>query len=378
MLALTTHLDGETDRDDEVFVGDLRPGDQIVIDLGLDGSYTRTVDSVRQLVSGRWLVEYVRPCIPSSGVFGENDSVPRIPTATINHQEDTVNTTTGKRIVEQRLIDLWPGDVLSNGQVIREIEVLDSYIGTPEGLQVRVVFGQPGREDREEILPYDKVVPHWADVTDQSEYKLETFGPYDGPAGRTEASTYISADGSPWQIAVEGEQLRVILGDLAYTDLSLWEIVGRTPERVEQLGRDLSETGPLAAAEIGEILKAAQRLLRKSWSESPGQRMVVTSGRPTIAWVPELKEKLDAADEAALEADTRPSLKPEPGLSSLAFAYALAAQLSLKKEWAAGAAPDTFSKVRVLHRGCANEAAYWTFETSTGETYVVQVERRAS
>lgn len=62
-------------------------------------------------------------------------------------------------------------------------------------------------------------------------------------------------------------------------------------------------------------------------------------------------------------------------LSSMAFAYALAAQCSLRKEWGEGTAPDTFTPIKVLHRGCANEAAYWTFEASTGERYAVEVQR---
>ena len=78
----------------------------------------------------------------------------------------------------------------------------------------------------------------------------------------------------------------------------------------------------------------------------------------------------------SLVTDSLHSFKTDPTLASSSFAYALAARQALGKAWADGSAPDTFSDVRILHRGCANEAAYWTFDTSTGEQYVVEVSRR--
>jgi hypothetical protein len=57
-------------------------------------------------------------------------------------------------------------------------------------------------------------------------------------------------------------------------------------------------------------------------------------------------------------------------LDSQAYAYAL----GIRHDAYLGKVEK--SDVRVLHRGCANEAAWFTFTTSEGETYAVEVQRR--
>lgn len=169
---------------------------------------------------------------------------------------DEPNGGTVKTIIDTRVIDLWTGDQLSNGQVVKGIRLVDET----GPLRCEVTVEVPGRGETTETVPYDTTVPVWADVTDESEYRLDDYR-------ATGGNVWIHADGSPWQLRVgdldgSGDRdLTIILGDCGYHQLRLSEISYRTPEGVAEVAKAYTETGPRAEAEITQLLLAASRLL---------------------------------------------------------------------------------------------------------------------
>ena len=159
-----------------------------------------------------------------------------------------------KRIKETRAIDLWAGDQLSNGQVVKGAALVDE-----EGpLRVAVTFAAPGEDDRTEVVAYDHRVPVWADVVADAEYRLDDYT-------ETGGSRWIHADGSPWQLKVgdlegDGErQLTIVLGDSGYHQLALSEISYRSEAGIKEVAGQYDETD--SADDIEQLLLAASRLL---------------------------------------------------------------------------------------------------------------------
>lgn len=133
---------------------------------------------------------------------------------------------------------------------------------------------------------------------------------------------------------------------------------------------------------LGDALKAScERIAKGDGDFAQGIENIALAWLMTATFDLQREGLQEVSANAVIVRAKTALLETLPGnekLDSAAFAYALAAQQSLTKAWADGSAPDTFSRVQILHRGFANEAAYWTFDTSEGEQYTVQVQRTKS
>jgi hypothetical protein len=146
-------------------------------------------------------------------------------------------------------------------------------------------------------------------------------------------------------VAVLDPEPYAVFGHCAGGATELWDTTTSRVE-AERLGRKILDDYPVVLREDGRVDRDGGGVV---WVEIFG---------------PEIEESLGI--ERTLIA------KPEKdeGLASAAYSYAL----GIRHDAYLGKVEK--SDVRILHRGCANEAAWFSFTTSEGETYAVEVQRR--